>query len=98
MIILYDKETLTIRGRATKDTISEEIELNVVPNFGGTESDYGYLESDLSMRDIDIQLVNGKPAVVDISVINQLMPSDEQIEKAERQVNLINDLIELGVI
>lgn len=32
------------------------------------------------------------------SQLNTLIPSVEEIEKAERQINLINDLTELGVI
>lgn len=30
--------------------------------------------------------------------LNNLKPSQEEVEKADRQVNLINDLTELGVI
>ena len=45
--IIYNKTTLNLVGTlADNMALEEEIELNVIPNFGGTIDDYDYIETD----------------------------------------------------
>ncbi|MGG3884366.1 hypothetical protein [Brevibacillus panacihumi] len=82
--VCYRKEDLTIVGFSgivlEQHTGEEEIELNVLPNYGGTADDYDYLdisdedEQNRRGRQVSIELVDGMPTFV----IGDLIPSPEQ--------------------
>jgi len=57
----------------------------VIDCLTGKAAELSFTPEELSQRAIEQQLESLKPSV-------------EEVEKAERQINLINDMVEMGVI
>lgn len=99
--IIYRKSDLQCVGTVVDNmTIDQEIKLNVIPNFGGVFDDYDFIETNL--KNFHLEIINEIVSVIDNEEmqrqLNLLKPSQEEIEKAEYDIKLINSLTELGVI
>ena len=86
-IIIYSKANLMCVGVVQKEypTMIEnpfawEIENNVIPNFGGTESDYSTIETDLTR--FHLENVNGEVVAVE----DIILPAIEEIRNQRNQL------------
>ena len=63
MLILYRKSDLACVGTVSEGMTGEqEIELNVIPNFGGITDNYGFIETEEKL--FHLELVNGIVSVI----------------------------------
>ena len=83
MIIVYFNSNLRCVGTVVEGmTVEQEIELNVIPNFGGTTNDYSTIETEETF--FNLVLINGIVTVVPyvpIPVIPE--PTEVELLKAE---------------
>ena len=84
---IYNKQTLQLVGQTQHNTDTAwEIENNVIPNFGGTESDYSTIETDLTR--FHLETINGEVVAIEDGltieeqkqdILNQLKALDAQL-------------------
>lgn len=103
MSIIYKKSDLSIVGTiANNMTIEQEIELNVIPNFGGSSEDYSYIETDkinfhlekdkdgnVIVVDNIVQptIVEEKPSQTEIDFAQYVLDTEDRITKLENKIN-----------
>lgn len=85
MKIIYRKSDLELMGTVPNNmTIEQEIELNVIPNFGGLKEDYSFIETELN--DFHLENKNGVIIVVENfrePTIVEDKPTKAEVEFAE---------------
>lgn|GEM_PF-3566429 len=85
MIIIYRKLDLVCVGNAeSASTLKQEIDLNVIPNFGGLKEDYSFIETEL--KDFHLENQNGVIIVVENfrePTIIEDKPTKAEVEFAE---------------
>jgi len=94
MIVVYRKLDLLCVGTVIKEmTFEQEIELNVIPNFGGTVGDYNYIETEETL--FHLELIDGIVSTIsDIPIPEIIQPTP--IEQLQSQITKSNaDLISL---
>lgn len=100
MIIIYKKSNLSCVGTVIANmTIDQEVELNVIPNFGGTADDYDVIET--SMSNFHLELIADVVTPVentDDGLLSALVPTTEEQEQAEFEIRGIDLLIEMGLL
>ena len=100
--LIYRKSDLTLVGAIQTNTTFEwEIENNAIPNFGGRIEDYSLVETDIEKP----KLINNNGVVeiierpkIDEEILQELIPSQEEIEQAEFEIKTITLLEELEVL
>lgn len=77
--IIYKKSDLQCVGVVSDNmTIEQEIELNVIRNFGGMIEDYGYIETEKT--NFHLELVDNIVAAIDNPSITQPNQDDYLLE------------------
>ena len=98
MIICYRKKDLQLVGTVLPNLKpSEEILLNVIPNFGGTIEDYDWIETDEQY--FHLELLEGLVSVVkDDAPTVEIQPSEfEQLANHALEVDFRVVLLEMGL-
>ena len=85
--IIYNQSSLDCVGNIQENTTFKwEIENNVIPNFGGIESDYSTIETDLTR--FHLETINGEVVAIEDGltieeqkqdILNQLKALDAQL-------------------
>lgn len=86
MIVVYNKSTLACVGTvASGMTVGQELELNVIPNFGGVAEDYDFIETSEDL--FHLELINDVVTVVtDIPQVIIPQPTPEERLSALEEV------------
>jgi hypothetical protein len=78
MIVVYNKSTLACVGTvASGMTVEQELELNVIPNFGGVEEDYSFIETNETL--FHLESINDVVTVV-ADIPTPVIPPKTEIE------------------
>lgn len=92
MKIVYRKSDLQCVGVVVGDMSNEEeIQLNVIPNFGGIEEDYETIESDKA--NVHLELIDGEVIVVENPTSETPLSEIERLRLEQAQANA--EIIEL---
>lgn len=80
--VIYRKSDLSIVGQVN-GTLEDTLNLNVIPNFGGTAEDYGSIETD--KENFHLETVNSVVTVVEDTVATAV-----QAPSLQAQIDGIN--------
>ncbi|EHQ88304.1 hypothetical protein [Desulfosporosinus youngiae] len=93
--IIYRKSDLTCVGTVTEGmTIEQEIELNVIPNYGGSFENYDFIETDVKY--FDLELIDEKVTVV-ASKAPDPLPPEPTYEDYLLDLDFRLSMVELGL-
>ncbi|EPY2274476.1 hypothetical protein ACXAUS_003375 [Clostridium sporogenes] len=88
--IIYRKTDLRCVGSVMNNmTVEQEIEFNVIPNFGGNIEDYSFIETDIEKFHLEQE--NGEIVIVK-DKINSIPKPEPQPTKEELQAQEIENL------
>lgn len=87
--IIYKKSNLQCVGVVDGNTTFEwELEYNVIPNFGGFEVDYDFVETN-HLNNIELQLIDGVVTAVEKITVPIVPPTIEDQLAEIRQENTL---------
>lgn len=92
MKICYRKKDLIIVGTVPPNIDPlQEIKLNVIPNFGGSENDYNFIET--TEPYFHLELIDGVVTVVRDEPLEEPQPPtlEEQLAEKDKQIQLLKE-------
>ncbi len=101
MNIIYRKTDLELMGTVLDNmTIEQEIELNVIPNFGGLKEDYSFIETELNDFHLERKdgtiivvenfreptIVEDKPTKAEVEFAEYVLATEDRIVQLENKI------------